>query len=161
MAVLDECVDGEDRSAGVSLEHKDNDANCEIPQPNEGHFGKHKEDVEPDDVVPAHAVVDPEAVVVVLPHADAASRAVVFSRLHRMQADHAEPIDFLSLAEESVIVVLDMLLWRDYESSEQYDRASEGNRLRDVDPGDLYVDDCEAQHQHDDRKAVVENRLQV
>lgn len=87
---------------------------------------------------------------VVLANTDAAGGAVIFSSSHWMQADHAKPIDLLSLAEEGVIVMLSRLFWWDYQRSEENYRASEDNCLRDVDPSDFNIDDCKTKHQHDD-----------
>lgn len=80
--------------------------------------------------------------VVVLANADTASGAVIFSSSHRMQADHAEPIYLLSLAEEGVIVMFNRLFWWNYQCSEEDYRASEDNSLRNVDPSNFNIDDC-------------------
>ena len=117
MVVYDEGVDSEDGSGCLSLDQKDYDADGEISQPNEWYFCEDKEDIEPNDVILAHTIIDPEAVMVILTYTDAASRAMVFSCLHGMKTNHAKSIDILSLTEESVIVVLLMFLRRDYECS--------------------------------------------
>lgn len=92
---------------------------------------------------------------------DATSRTMILPCLHGMKANHAKSIDFLPLTEEGVIVVLLMFLRRDYESSEEYDRASEDDSLCEVDPRDLNVDDCKTKDQHDQGKAIVENGLKI
>lgn len=72
--------------------------------------------------------------------ADATGGAVIFSSSHGMQTDHAKSIDLLSFAEEGVSMVLDRLFrWND-QCSEENDRTSEYNSLRDVYPSYFDID---------------------
>lgn len=80
--------------------------------------------------------------VVVLADADAAGGTVILSSSHGMQADHAEPIDLLSLTEECVSMVLNRLFRRNDQCSEENYRASEYNSLRDVYPSYFDIDGC-------------------